>query len=300
MTLQKNIVLVVIFCASILASSLAAAQESDEKSDEEIARELANPNTALASVKFKFQHRTFQGDLPDVDGETSTILLFQPTLPFPLENGNTIYVRPGVPLIFDQPVADGISFASPGDPTIGLPDPSGIEFGSESGIGDISFDVQYGTTTDTGFLWSYGATMSVPTATDGLGSDKWTLGPGFQLGKVSKNYVIGGFINHQWDVAGSGDADISLTTLQFFGVNLRSGGWALASSPIMTFNHETDDWTIPINFAVSKTTKLNGRPWKFAAEVNYYVDQPDLYGPEWMIGFIITPVVTNGMVEWFR
>jgi len=142
--------------------------------------------------------------------------------------------------------------------------------------------------------------MTVPTANKALGTDKWALGPGFQLGKVTKKYVIGGFANHQWDIAGSGDTEINLTTVQFFGVYLPSGGWAIASSPIMSFNHETDDWTIPVNFAVSKTTKLNGRPWKFAVEMNYYVDQPDLYGPEWMIGFIVTPVVTNKMAEWFR
>ncbi len=100
--------------------------------------------------------------------------------------------------------------------------------------------------------------MTIPMATNNLGADKWALGPGLQLGKVTKKYVIGGFANHQWDVAGSGDADIS------------------------------------------KTTKLNGRPWKFAVEVNYYVDQPDAYGPEWMIGLVVTPVVTNKMVEWFR
>jgi len=295
-----NAIQLVVLCAGVLALDLAAAQETNERSDEEIARELANPNTALASVKFKLQHRIYKGDLPDVDGEDSTILLFQPTLPFPLKNGKTLFVRPGIPLIFDQPVADGITFTNPGYPSIGLPDPGEIEFSSKSGIGDTTFDVQYGTTTETGFLWSYGATMTAPTANKGLGTDKWALGPGFQLGKVTKKYVIGGFANHQWDIAGSGDTEINLTTVQFFGVFLPSGGWAIASSPIMSFNHETDDWTIPVNFAVSKTTKLNGRPWKFAVEMNYYVDQPDLYGPEWMIGFIVTPVVTNKMAEWFR
>jgi len=147
-----NAIQLVVLCAGVLALDLAAAQETNERSDEEIARELANPNTALASVKFKFQHRIYKGDLPDVDGEDSTILLFQPTLPFPLKNGKTLYVRPGIPLIFDQPVADGITFTSPGYPSIGLPDPGEIEFSSKSGIGDTTFDVQYGTTTATGFL----------------------------------------------------------------------------------------------------------------------------------------------------
>jgi len=63
------------------------------------------------------------------------------------------------------------------------------------------------------------ATTTLPTATeDELGTDKWTLGPGFQLGQVSKQSVIGGFINHQWDAGGSGDTDIDLTTVQFLGI----------------------------------------------------------------------------------
>ena len=69
-----------VLCAGILAFNLVAGQETEEKSAEELARELANPNTPLASIKFKMQHRRFTGDLPGVDGETSNMVLFQPTL----------------------------------------------------------------------------------------------------------------------------------------------------------------------------------------------------------------------------
>ena len=74
----------------------------------------------------------------------------------------------------------------------------------------------------------------------------------------------------------------------------------MTSSPIMTYDHESNTQTVPLNFAVGKTVKLNGRPWKFAVEVNYYVKQADAFGPEWMVGVNVAPVVKNMLAEWFR
>jgi hypothetical protein len=35
-------------------------------------------------------------------------------------------------------------------------------------------------------------------------------------------------------------------------------------------------------------------------EINYYIEQPDAFGPDWMIGINITPVVENILVSWFK
>ena len=59
-------------------------------SADEVAAQLANPNTPLASLTFKLQFRTFQGDLPKADDQESTKLLFQPSIPFPLANGDLV------------------------------------------------------------------------------------------------------------------------------------------------------------------------------------------------------------------
>lgn len=279
----------------------AQAQDYSDKSEAELARELANPNTPLTSLKFKFQYRTYTGDLAQAGDQHSTTILFQPTLPFPMDNGKTLYVRPGVPVMLSQPTLETGGYLQPGVPLTNDLNGGLLDFGSDDGLGDISIDVQYGDTEDSGFLWSYGASVSMPTATeDTLGSDRWTAGPGFQLGIISQQYVFGGFLNHQWDFAGSGDADISLSTLQMFAVWLPGGGWSVASSPIMIYDHESNTQTVPLNFAVGKTVKLNGRPWKFAVEVNYYVKQADAFGPEWMVGVNVAPVVKNMLAKWFR
>ena len=112
--------------------------------------------------------------------------------------------------------------------------------------------------------------------------------------------MLGAFPNHQWDVGGSGDADISLTTVQFFGTIIPGGGWNYGTSPIMTYDWEAEEATIPINFNVGRTVIWGGSPWKLSFEANYYVEQPDEFGPEWLIGFNISPVVKNGLVDWFK
>ena len=51
---------------------------------------------------------------------------------------------------------------------------------------------------------------------------------------------------------------------------------------------------------VGKTIKINGRPWKFAVELNYYVTHYDTFGPQWMIGVNIAPVVKNVIANWIN
>lgn len=252
---------------------------------DEIAKELANPNTSLASLTLKLQFRGFEGDLDDADDQNSTTLLFQPALPFKRDDGSKIIFRPAIPFIVDQPLFQG-----------------GSDWDEETGLGDISFDLAYAFAPekeDPGKLVALGIISSLPTGDDDLGfGEATTLGPEFLYGRISKELIWGLFPNHQWDI--SGDNDVNLTTMQIFYFRFAAEGVTYGSSPIMTFDHEEDEWTVPLNFTVSKTTAFGGRPWKLSAEINYYVEQPDAFGPEWMISFSAAPVVKNAMAEWFK
>ena len=251
----------------------------------EIAAELANPNTPLATLSTKLQLRSFEGDLPNADDQNSTTLLLQPSFPFPLANGDSILFRPAIPVLLDQPAYNAEE----------------LDFNGVSGLGDIAFDLAYARTTDSGVIMAAGIISSLPTSTDDrLGSRRFTLGPEFMIGKLSKKYVLGIFPNHQWDIGGSGDADISLTSIQAFGTYLPGGGWNVGSSPIMSYDHISDQWTIPLNLSFGKTVVMGGRPWKFGVEINYYVEKPDAFGPEWMVGFTVGPVVKNVLANWFK
>ncbi len=269
------------------ATSDASTPESGaaKPSADEIAASLANPNSPLASLLLKFQYRQFEGDLPGADDETGTSLIFQPILPFPLEGGAKIIFRPAIPVQIDQPVFDATSG----------------QFDSESGIGDIGYDLAYAPKAEAGRMLAYGIVGSIPTATeDSLGSDRWTLGPELLIGRTSKKHLLGALLTHQWDIAGSGDADISLSSINLFYVFLPGGGWNVGTAPVMTYDHENDEATIPINLNAGKTVIWNGRPWKLSAEINYFIDAPDTFAPEWMVGFNIAPIVENGLVDWFK
>ena len=263
------------------------------RSADEIAKEMANPNTALTSLKFQNQYFSFDGDLPGADDLDMFQIFLQPTLPFPLENGNTVWVRPGLPIVLEQPAYDT----------------EDRRMEDKSGLGDITLDVQYGGTLDSGFLWSIGFSSIFPTATeDELGSGVWAMGPGFQLGLIREKLIFGIFANHQWDISGdsessperpflrwddSSDEDISLTAIQLFGVVLPGGGWNFGTSPIITYNHESEQWTVPVHLTVGKSVIIGKRPWDFALDLNYYVERADAVAPEWMVGFNIAPVVQN-------
>ena len=287
-------------CVLLISLLSLPVLAQEDRSADEIAKEMANPNTALTSLKLQSQYFSFDGDLPGADDLDMFKLFLQPTLPFPFENGYTLWVRPGLQVAIDQPVIDRDT----------------LRLDEKSGLGDMTLDIQYGTTLENGFLWSIGFSGLIPTASEEeLGSEQWAMGPGFQLGRVTEKTIFGAFANHQLDIAGDGrstpdrpylrldepdEASISLTAIQLFAVFVPGGGWNYGSQPIMTYNHESDQWTVPLHLAAGKTLILLGRPWKFSVDLNYYVERPDDIATEWMVGFNVAPVVENVFARWFK
>lgn len=257
----------------------AAAPSADE-----IAAELSNPNTLLATLNFKNQFRWFEGDLPDAGNQSSYTLLFQPSLPFLLPNKDKFFWRPAIPLLVDQPLFN----AETGG------------FDGKTGFGDIAFDLAYAPALeDKSIVFAFGIITSLPTATNDLGSGQWTLGPEFLLGKLTPKWVAGIFPSHQWDVTGWTENEINLTSMQVIYTYLPGGGWNIGTAPTITYDWESEQWTVPLQLNIGKTVIWNGRPWKLSVEVNYYAEKADTFGPEWMIGINIAPVVKNGLASLF-
>lgn len=265
---------------STTAKSTPAKGGAAAASADEVAAELANPNTALASLTLKPQYRLFDGDLPKAGGQSSLTILFQPVLPFPLESGGKIIWRPAIPVIVDQPIPTG-----PG------------KYKDKSGLGDIAFDLVYAIPPrDDGVIAALGLITSLPTGTDELSNDNWTLGPEFMLGKMTPKNIFILFPSHQWDIAGSGN-NISLTSIQAGVVHLVEGGWTIGSTPQMSYDWEAEQWSVPLNINFSKTIMIGSRPWKLGGEINYYIERDDDFAPKWMFGLSITPVVRNVLAD---
>ncbi len=248
-------------------------------SAQDIANELANPNTALGTMNLQFDYIAYDGDLPDADNQEAYRLQFQPALPYPISDTVNLFFRPAIPLILDQDVPN----------SQGGFDSKGVD------LGDISFDAAIGKSFPNGVVLVGGLVATFPTATDdSLGLDQWLLGPEAAIATLRKWGVLGILLTHQWDVAGENDYDTSITGGQYFyAINL-SDGWQINGSPTFSYNHEADSdnaWTLPLAVGMSKTSILNGRPWKFSMQYWHYVKSPDVFGPDFQLRFSVSPVV---------
>ncbi len=264
----------------------ALTVDAEARSADDVARELANPNNALASLTFKNQFRWYAGDLPGAGDQDNYTLVFEPVFPFTLSPTGSggkanLFVRPGIPVLFRQPV------------------PTATGWDRVTALGDIGFDVGYGVgygvTEKSGLLWAFGMVRTLPTATSSeVAGKQLRLGPEALFAKFEKWGLYGIFPSHQWNVAGWGEnKSYSNTQIQAFLTFLPGGGWNVGSTPIMNYDWKVSQWTVPLNLTVGKTIILGKTPVKLAVEVNYYVERPDAFGPKWMVGLNVTPVVPN-------
>lgn len=273
------VTLILALATAVIAEPEAA---SGGMSADEAAKQLANPNSSLASLTLKSQYRTFKGDLPGADDAESGTFLFQPAFPFPMSKTDNLFIRPAFTYLVNQPVVDPVTGA----------------VGKESGFADIGYDVAYGRSFASGLLAVLGMVGSIPVGDDALTTDTWTLGPELFLGVFKPYGVFGVFPNHQWNVGGSRDVKTSLTSIQPFAVFLPGGGWSVGTAGICSYDWENDQWTVPLQLQVSRTVKVGKMPLKIALEGNYYVEKSDALGPDWMFGLNITPVVPNIFANW--
>ncbi|WP_261817051.1 hypothetical protein [Vibrio gallicus] len=273
--MKKTLITTWLLCIVASTAVANASTPSDDKSlAEEAAKELANPNTAYASLNLKLQ---YNGGYQH--GGNSTTTVFQPTLPFPMQGGDKVIFRPAISYI---------------DSNVGHHD--------ESGFSDISFDLAYAPKTAPGTIAAFGVIASLPTGSDEFSADQFAVGPEMLIGKANAKRVIGAFPNHLVGVAGSGidKQRINKTSAQLFWVEILNGGWTIGTSPTITYDWTTNQAEVPINLNVSKTTIIAGRPWKFGLEANYYIEKDDKTRPDFMIGLNITPVVENQLANLFK
>ncbi len=277
-----------------LASSTLHAQDdtASSSSAEDVARQLANPNTTLATLGFPLDYIAYDGTLPGAADQSAWKLSFQPSLPYPLSKSTNLFVRPMIPLFLDQPVpvVGGASILPPGS------DAGALDFSSTGlQLGDIGFDAAIGRSFSNGVILIGGVVGSLPTATDDrIGLDQYLLGPELMLGKVGGWGAVGLLVTHQWDVAGEDSFDTSITGGQYFYTFNLKNAWQISAQPTFSYNHEADSGnrlTLPIGIGISKTKVIGKTPWKFALQYWHYVEQPDNFGPDFQIRLQVSPVI---------
>jgi hypothetical protein len=251
-------------------------------SNSDLAMRLADPTAAIGKLNLFYDHTRYDGNLPGADRQYSNTLIFQPSLPYPLTENSRLFLRPAIPLFFDQPFLD---------PSTGTFDDAGVQ------LGDIGYDFAYGGNDPSGFIYLVGVNGTFPTATDkSTGSDQWTLGPEIMIGHASETGVAGVLLTQRWDIAStsSNAPDVNVTGGQYFYSLPLDDGWTFGAAPTFSYNHEAtsgNKFTFPIAAGFQKTTQIGDRPVRFGFEVWYNVERADAFAPEWVLRFSISPVV---------
>lgn len=233
----------------------ATAQDSGA----DLAKKLSNPIASLISVPFQFNYDHGYGPL---DGDKTTLNI-QPVIPISLNEDWNLISRTILPVTWQDDIAG----------------PSGTQFG----LGDIvqSFFLSPAKPAESGIIWGAGPVFLIPTATDDLlGGEKWGAGPTIVALKQDGPWTYGILANHIWSFAGNSDcSDVSSTFLQPFLSYTTPDAWTFALNTESTYDWKAEQWSVPINFTVSKLVTIDKQPISFTAGLRYWAEAPE-NGPE--------------------
>ena len=177
-----------------------------------------------------------------------------------------------------------------------VPDSGGGFTNAGVELGNIGFDLAYGTTRESGLIHLFGVVGELPTNTDdAVGADQWQLGPEVAIGITKEWGLVGVLVTHQWDIAGDNAPDTSLTAGQYFYAVSLPKAFQITAAPAWSYDHNAtsgNKLTLPLGIGLSKTTiTAKGTPLNFAIEYWHYVERPDAFGPDWQLTFNFTPVI---------
>lgn len=246
-----------LLAASLLAAQPASAQEPKVHEESALAKLTQNPGAPLASVPFQYN---FNGNVSPGD-RTQLVLNVQPVLPVMFTEHISLVTRWIVPV---------------------LAQPESAPTGTTWGIGDINPELFLAGSWDNGLTLGAGVAMLLPTATDArLGSGKLGIGPAL-VGVVTKEAIVaGGLVTFVPSVAGDATRPpVRLLTVQpFVNLNLPKGTY-LVMAPLMTFEFEGDEWTVPIGGGFGKIFMFGKTPTNASVQAYWNAAAPD-GGPEW-------------------
>lgn len=194
-------------------------------------------------------------------------LNIQPVVPFMLSKDMTLIARTIIPVINQPSSAPPPVCASP------------YGCGSTFGLGDVQEQLFFAPKTKPGALiWGVGPIFQFPSASPGtLGAGEWAAGPNV-VALIMPGHIVAGILASQiWSIAGQVNRpDISAALFQpFFNYNLK-GGWALATTPIITANWTAaqNKWSVPLGGGVARTFKLGDQLMSLSALYYTYVTRP--------------------------
>jgi hypothetical protein len=171
---------------------------------------------------------------------------------------------------------------------------------STFGLSDVLFSGFFSPRKSEGLIWGVGPALSLPSTDDpSLGSGKWSAGPTVVLLKESGKWTYGLLANQLWSFADASDADrpdVDQLFIQPFVSYQKGGGVSFTLQSEASYARDAadgDEWTVPINFLVSKVTRFGPFPFSVAGGYGYFVDSPEI-GAERKLRVAFTVILPRG------
>jgi hypothetical protein len=249
----------------IATTPLVCAQEGAA----DLAKKLSNPVAALISVPIQLN---YDQDIGPTRGGDRWTLNVQPVIPFSLSTDWNVISRTIVPLTTQSEIVPGA--------------------GRQSGLGDVVQSVFFSPKAPTagGWIWGAGPVFLLPTGTDDLlSAKKWGAGPTAVVLKQAHGWTWGALGNHIWSFAGdSTRPDVNTTFVQPFVSYTTPTAWTFTANTESTYNWESKQWSVPLNLAVSKVTRIGDQLLSVGAGVRYWADGPQGGPHGWGLRFVVT------------
>ena len=262
--------------------------DSSQASLDEIGAKLSNPVSDVWALFTEFDFTSSDGDLNTGESKIGGRMIIQPILPIPLygkgENEWKLITRPIVPLIFSQPVPNGLN-----------------NFENLAGLGDIQLPMLVSPPAENWIL-GLGPTWLFPTATrNAFGQQQWGVGPAAAVGYATKEWIGFVFPQYYWGIGSTGGRDKGTPDASFLNLiysfiyNLPNG-WQVGTNPTITYDNTASSgnkWNVPVGITVAKTTKIFDLPVKLQLAVEYSVVTQDTFGQVAQIKLNIIPVIKS-------
>ena len=239
----------------------------------ELAKKLNNPVASLISVPFQ---NNWDFGIGPAHAMKYTCNI-QPVIPISISKDWNLIVRTILPVIYQETLDDNPK----------APESIGKAHG---GLGDTTQSFFFSSKNPVGgWILGAGPVGYYPTATsDYLGGGKWGAGPTIVALRQEYGFTYGILANQIWSFAGQQDRqNINASYLQPFVAYTTKTYTTFAINSESTYDWQSDQATVPMNFMVQQLIKIGKMPVAFQAGYRYYVNKPD-EGPDWGLRFTIT------------
>ncbi|MFL0354280.1 neuromedin U [Xanthomarina sp. GH4-25] len=249
----------VLLALNLIFISTLNAQENRTSADPEdghgLEDKIQNPIANMVSIPMNYNL--------SINNDNTNVLNIQPVIPVTLSKKWLLITRTIVPFM--------------NVPT---------QTGYKNGVGNVTFLGAITPAKESSFTWGAGPAIMLPTGVEGLGFEKFSIGPSVVALKQTNGFTYGLLLQNFFSIAGpSSVKDVNYLYTQVILSKKLNNGWYVYSSPNITADWNAPSgkqWTIPLGAGAGKLITHNRYlPINLKAGVFKYVAHPN--DADWLV-----------------